>query len=69
MDQASVLDTQERIDMYHRISQILYDEVLYVGIWKDPDLWSINNRLQNVKLSGASPFWNAHEWSVPAAAQ
>jgi peptide/nickel transport system substrate-binding protein len=69
MEQASVLDTQERIDMYHRISQILYDEVLYVGIWKDPDLWSINNRLQNVKLSGASPFWNAHEWSVAAAAQ
>jgi peptide/nickel transport system substrate-binding protein len=69
MDQASVLDTQERIDMYHQISQLLYDEVLYVGIWKDPDLWSINNRLQNVKLSGAAPFWNAHEWSVSAPAQ
>lgn len=69
MEQASVLDTQERIAMYHQISQILYDEVLYVGIWKDPDLWSINNRLQNVKLSGAAPFWNAHEWSVAAAAQ
>jgi len=69
LQQASILDTQERIDMYHQISQILYDEVLYVGIWKDPDLWSVNNRLQNVNLSGAAPFWNAHEWSVSAPAQ
>ena len=66
--QASTLDTQARIDLYHQISQIMYDKVYYIGIWKDPDLWSINSRLQNVKLSGAAPFWNAHEWSVSEAA-
>lgn len=65
--QASTLDTQARIDLYHQISQWMYDNVIYIGIWKDPDLWSINSRLQNVKLSGAAPFWNAHEWSVAAA--
>jgi hypothetical protein len=42
----------------------MYDNVIYIGIWKDPDLWSINNRLQNVNLSGAAPFWNAHEWTA-----
>jgi hypothetical protein len=47
----------------------MYDKVYYIGIWKDPDLWSINSRLQNVKLSGAAPFWNAHEWSVTDSAQ
>ena len=62
--QASTLDTQARIDLYHQISQLMYDEVLYIGIWKDPDLWSINSRLQNAKLSGAAPFWNAHEWEA-----
>lgn len=67
--QASTLDTQARIDLYHQISQLMYDEVLYIGIWKDPDLWSVNSRLQNAKLSGAAPFWNAHEWSVTAPAQ
>jgi peptide/nickel transport system substrate-binding protein len=61
-EQAVTLDLEQRIDLYHQISQILYDEVLYVGIWKDPDLWSINDRLQNVTLSGATPFWNAQEW-------
>jgi peptide/nickel transport system substrate-binding protein len=63
-EQAVTLDPEARIDLYHQISQKMYDDVIYVGIWKDPDLWSINNRLQNVKISGATPFWNAHEWAV-----
>ncbi len=63
-EQASTLDTQARVDLYHQIAQWMYDQVIYIGIWKDPDLWSINSRLQNVKLSGAAPFWNASEWSV-----
>jgi peptide/nickel transport system substrate-binding protein len=62
--QATTLDTQDRVDLYHQISQLMYDQVLYIGIWKDPDLWSIHNKLQNVKLSGAAPFWNAHEWTA-----
>jgi peptide/nickel transport system substrate-binding protein len=62
--QAVTLDTQTRIDLYRQIQQKMYDEVLYIGIWKDPDLWSINSRLQNTRLAGATPFWNAHEWSV-----
>jgi peptide/nickel transport system substrate-binding protein len=62
--QASTLDTNERIDLYKQIQQLMYDEVLYIGMWKDPDLWSVNSRLQNVNLSGATPFWNAQEWEV-----
>jgi len=62
--QASTLDTNERIDLYKQIEQLMYDEVLYIGMWKDPDLWSVNSRLQNVNLSGATPFWNSQEWEV-----
>lgn len=62
--QATTLDTNERIELYKQIQQTMYDEVLYIGMWKDPDLWSINSRVQNVKLSGVYPFWNAHEWTV-----
>lgn len=64
MKQATTLDTDARIDLYKQIQQKMYDEALYIGMWKDPDLWSVNSRLQNVKLSGATPFWNAHEWVV-----
>jgi peptide/nickel transport system substrate-binding protein len=63
-EQAETLDLEKRIELYHQISQFLYDEVLYIGFWKDPDLWSINSHLQNVTLSGAAPFWNAHEWTA-----
>ena len=63
-EQAVTLDLDARIALYRQISAKMHDEVLYVGIWKDPDLWSINNRLQDVRLSGATPFWNVHEWSV-----
>jgi peptide/nickel transport system substrate-binding protein len=63
-EQAITLDQDKRIELYHQIQKILYDEVIYIGIWLDPDLYSINKRLQNVTLSGAKPFWNAAEWTV-----
>ena len=63
-EQASTLDIDKRIDLYKQIQQKMYDEVLYIGMWKDPDLWSVNSRLQNVKLAGATPFWNVNEWEV-----
>jgi peptide/nickel transport system substrate-binding protein len=67
--QATTLDFNKRIDIYKQIQQKMYDEVLYVGMWKDPDLWSINSHVKNVKLSGVYPFWNVSEWEVAPAAQ
>ena len=62
--QSSTLDFDERIDLYKQIQQKMYDEVLYIGMWKDPDLWSVNKRVSNVQIAGVYPFWNAHEWEV-----
>ncbi|HSL42183.1 MAG TPA: peptide ABC transporter substrate-binding protein [Anaerolineales bacterium] len=64
MQQATTLDTEERIEIYKQIQQKMYDEAIYIGMWKDPDLWSINDRVSNVQLAGVYPFWNAHEWEV-----
>jgi ABC-type transport system substrate-binding protein len=63
-EQATTLDTAKRIELYYQIQQLMYDETLYIGIWRDPDLWSLNSHLQGVVFSGASPFWNAAEWFV-----
>ena len=63
-EQASTVDLNKRIDMYKQIQQILYDDVVVIMLWSDPDLWSLNDRLQGVKFSGAMPFWNSVEWSV-----
>jgi peptide/nickel transport system substrate-binding protein len=62
--QASTLDPNERIKIYMEIQKLMYDDAIYIGFWKDPDLWSINSRVANVKLSGVYPFWNVQEWEV-----
>ena len=62
--QATTLDPKVRRELYDQIQQIIYDDYVYIGMWKDPDLWSINNRVKNVKLSGVFPFWNVQEWEV-----
>lgn len=62
--QAVTADPAARLAVYREIQQKMYDEVLYIGMWKDPDLWSIHTALQNVNLSGPTPFWNANAWTV-----
>jgi peptide/nickel transport system substrate-binding protein len=64
MEQSVTADPVARKALYEQIQQIMFDDMIYVGIWTDPDLWSINQRLQNVRLSGPTPFWNAHEWTA-----
>ncbi|MCC7362483.1 MAG: peptide ABC transporter substrate-binding protein [Anaerolineales bacterium] len=62
-EQAVTADPAARKAIYAQIQQIMYDEVIYIGMWKDPDLWSIHESLHNVRLSGPTPFWNAAEWT------
>ncbi|HQV93265.1 MAG TPA: ABC transporter substrate-binding protein, partial [Anaerolineales bacterium] len=62
--QATETDPEARKQLYYQIGQIMFDNVVWVGMWKDPDLWAVSNRLQGVKFSGASPFWNAREWFI-----
>jgi len=62
--QATTTDPEARKQLYYQIGEIMHNDVVWVGLWKDPDLWSLSNRLQNVRFSGATPFWNAHEWTI-----
>ncbi len=62
--QAVSTDPAARKELFNQIQQIMYDEVVYVGMWQDPDLWSVSSRLKNVKFSGVYPFWNAYEWEI-----
>lgn len=63
-EQAQTTDTDARIALYHQIDQLLTDEVVWVGIWYDPDLWAVSNRFDNTRISGADPFWNIENWQV-----
>lgn len=62
--QATTVDFEARKELYYQIAQIMYDDVVWIGIWKDPDLWSISSRLSNVNFSGATPFWNVEQWDI-----
>jgi peptide/nickel transport system substrate-binding protein len=63
-EQAVTLDPVARKELYNQIEQIIYDDYVYIGMWQDPDLWSVSSRLKNVRFSGVYPFWNAYEWEI-----
>lgn len=62
--QSTQVDFAARQQTFYEISRILRDQVYLLGIWQDPDLWGISERLSNVKLSGATPFFNVMEWEL-----
>jgi peptide/nickel transport system substrate-binding protein len=62
--QAQTVDFNARVAIFHQIDQILYDEMVWLNVWYDPDLWAINSRVANTLVSGADPLWNAVNWEI-----
>lgn len=60
----SQVDAAARQDTFHKISRLIFDKAYWIGIYWDPDIWAINARLINVKISGATPFFNIAEWDI-----
>jgi peptide/nickel transport system substrate-binding protein len=62
--QATQLDPAERQETISQINQIFYDKVYWLGLWQDPDVWAVGQRLSGVKFSGVTPFYNITEWDI-----
>lgn len=62
--QATQVDFDERVATFHQISRHMYDNVYWLGVWQDPDVWAYSSRLTNVAISGANPFSQIVEWDV-----
>jgi peptide/nickel transport system substrate-binding protein len=62
--QRSQVDLAAREETFHQITKYLFDQVYWLGVWQDPDTWAVGSRLQNVKVSGATPFYNVMEWDL-----
>jgi len=62
--QASQVDFAARQQTFYEITKYIFDQALWIGIWQDPDLFGIGERLKNVKISGATPFFNVLEWEL-----
>jgi len=57
------VDFAQRQQTFYQITRMIFEKVYWLGIWQDPDIWALGPRLQNVKLSGATPFFNIIEWT------
>ncbi|HET7090021.1 MAG TPA: peptide ABC transporter substrate-binding protein [Anaerolineae bacterium] len=62
--QATQVDFAERQATFYQITKMIFDQVYWLGLWQDPDIWAVNSRLKNVKFSGTTPFFNIIEWDI-----
>jgi len=58
------VDPKKRIDDYHQIGKIMYDQTYLIPIRSDPDVWAVNTRLKDVTFSGVDPLMFAYQWDV-----
>jgi peptide/nickel transport system substrate-binding protein len=62
--QVATVDPAARIELFYQITEYMHDNVYYLGIWDDGDVWIVNPRLTGYKFSGVTPFFNVMEWDV-----
>jgi len=62
--QINEADPDVRLQTLYQIEKIMYDQMYWLGLWRDPDLFGVNERVANVKLSGRTPFFNIAEWDI-----
>jgi peptide/nickel transport system substrate-binding protein len=62
--ESSQVDAADREATFYEISRLIFDQAYFIGIYWDPDIWAINSRIANVKISGATPFYNIAEWDI-----
>lgn len=62
--QILTVDAKARIQLFYKIGKIMTDKVYWFSLWDDPDWESISKKVINVKYSGGTCFWNAHEWDL-----
>jgi peptide/nickel transport system substrate-binding protein len=63
-EQASMSDMTARQTHFREINRLLLEQVYWVGLWDDPDVYAVHKQLKNVRLSGLTPFWNCHAWEI-----
>ncbi|MEW6716202.1 MAG: peptide ABC transporter substrate-binding protein [Chloroflexota bacterium] len=54
----------ERVKIIQQITKYMHDQVYWLGLYVDPDIWIVSPRLTGVKFSGVTPFYNIAEWDI-----
>lgn len=63
-EQVVTTDPDARIDLFHQITKYMHENVYYLGIWDDPDVWIVSPVISGYKFSGVTPFFNIAEWDL-----
>lgn len=67
--QSTQVDAAERQQSISRINQIFHNQVYWLGLWQDPDVWAVGSRVQNFKFSGVTPLYTIVEWDLIEASE
>jgi peptide/nickel transport system substrate-binding protein len=62
--QATQTDLALRQQTFYEITRYIFDNAFWIGLWQDPDLFMFSDRMSNIKMSGATPFFNVAEWDI-----
>lgn len=62
--QATQIDFDERQQTFWRISELMHENVYWLGVWQDLDVWAVSARMADVSISGATPFYNVADWDI-----
>jgi peptide/nickel transport system substrate-binding protein len=62
--QAATVDEAERTAIFHEISRYMHENVYWLGIWEDPDVWILSPRLTGYLFSGVTCFFNIMDWDL-----
>ncbi len=62
--QSETMSMGDRAGIYYEISRLLDERVYWASLWDDPDWWAVSGRMRQIRLSGATPFWNSYEWDI-----
>jgi len=58
------VDPVARAETFYEISRRIYDQVYWIGLWFDPDLYAVRDTVRGVQFSGANMFFNITEWEI-----
>jgi peptide/nickel transport system substrate-binding protein len=62
--QETQVDFAARQQTFYQITRYIFDQAYWIGMWQDPDIFGFSDRMINVKMSGATAFFNVAEWDV-----
>jgi peptide/nickel transport system substrate-binding protein len=63
-EQLVTTDPAARVEIFHDITKYMHENVYFLNIWDDPDVWIVNPELSGYRFSGVTPFYNMAEWDL-----